>query len=151
MRDEFQLVDRIEAYQASRSVRAWKRTSGQKVSWQADGDQSAMPANLVLESLCQACGWLVVLSTDGTKRAALASVATVEFHDTVRLADPLLLEATVTTMSDEMAVMSGRVTQAGRLILVADDIMCVLIDAEILDDPLDVDRVARHLTRSDAA
>lgn len=145
----FHLVDRIEAYEASRSVRARKLTSQSEAYWQVRGGELMMPPPLVLESLCQAGAWLVVLSTAGRKRAALAAVGSVEFYRPVEPAQSLLLEATVDVMSDEMAVLSGRVTVDDRLVLRADDIMCVLVDAAILDDPEDVDRIARRLTGRD--
>jgi hypothetical protein len=54
-------------------------------------------------------------------------------------------------MTGERAVLSGRVTVDGRLVLEATDIMCSLMDAATLEDLDDTARMRRLLTREGEA
>ena len=109
-----------------------------------------MPDPFVLEALCQAGTWLVMITTDRRKRAALLSIASVEFLGSVSPGDVLLLEGSIDSMSDEVAVISGRVTVDGRPVLEATEIMCALIDADDLADLDDTVRLQNMLTRAEA-
>ena len=102
----------------------------------------------MLEALCQAGTWLVMISTDRRKRAALLSIGSVDFLGDVRPGDVLELEGKVESMSDEVAVVSGRVTVEGKPVLEAGDIMCALIDAGDLADLDDTERLQGMLTRT---
>lgn len=144
----FYLVDRIDAYEPARSVRARKLTSRAEEYWCISGGRPVMPAPLMLEALCQAGAWLVIISTERRKRAALASIGSVSFLGEVQPGDVLELEGRVDSMSDEMAVMSGRALVAGRAVLRAEEIMCVLVDAGDLEDPEATARMQRRLTRA---
>lgn len=144
----FHLVDRIDAWEAGASVRARKLTSRSEELWDHGASEPKMPPWLVLESLLQAGTWLMVLSTDGRKRAALASIGAVEFVDDVRPGDVLILEAVVESMTDEAALLSGRATVDGRAVLEATEVICTLLDANELDSEEETLRMARLLDRS---
>jgi len=144
----FHLVDRIDAWERGVSVRARKLTSRSEELWDPSGPEPTMPGPLVLESLLQAGTWLIVLSTDGRRRAALASLGSVEFVDHVRPGDTLDIEAVVESMTDEAALISGRVTVDGRSVLEASEVICTLLDANELDTEEETMRMARLLDRS---
>jgi 3-hydroxyacyl-[acyl-carrier-protein] dehydratase len=146
----FHLIDRVDDYTPASSVRARKLTSHSEEYWEPSlaGDTLAMPAPLVLEALCQAGTWLVMLSTDTRKRAALLSIGSVAFFGEVHPGDVLEIEGLVDSMNDEVAVVSGRVTVAGKAVLEAKDIMCVLIDADDLEDVEATRRMQKLLTRA---
>ena len=148
----FHLIDRVDDYTPASSVRARKLTSYSEEYWEpapdGDGSQLVMPPPLVLEALCQAGTWLVMLSTDTRKRAALLSIGSVTFLGDVHPGDVLELEGLVDSMNDEVAVVSGRVTVGGQAVLEANDIMCVLIDAGDLEDVEDTRRMQKLLTRA---
>jgi 3-hydroxyacyl-[acyl-carrier-protein] dehydratase len=144
----FHLIDRVVEWEAGKSVLGRKLTSRSEEFWEEDGDELRMPPPLVLEALCQAGTWLVMISTDRRKRAALLSIGSVDFLGDVRPGDVLDLEGTVESMNDEVAVVSGRVTVDGRPVLEAGDIMCALIDAGDLADLEDTERLQTMLTRS---
>lgn len=146
----FNLVDRIDAYEPARSIRARKLTSRSEEYWDDCAGAPRMPDALVLEALCQAATWLVALTTERRKCAVLLSIAAVEFHADVPPGVTLLLEGEVESMSDEMAVISGRALVDGRAVMTASDIMCALIDTEELDDPQNTARMQRMLTRAGA-
>jgi len=144
----FHLIDRVDAWEPFRSVRARKLTSHSEEYWDTSADGPIMPPPLVLEALCQAGTWLVMLSTELRKRAALLSVGSVDFLGDVRPGDVLELEGSVDSMGDEVAVVSGRVLVGGQSVLEAKDIMCVLIDAGDLEDVEDTRRMLKLLTRT---
>jgi 3-hydroxyacyl-[acyl-carrier-protein] dehydratase len=146
----FHLIDRVEAVEPGKSVRGKKLTSLSEDYWEPSDDGPVMPYPFVLEALCQAGTWLVMITTDRKKRAALLSIGSVEFLDTVHPGDVLELDARVDSMSDEVAVVSGRVTVDGNPVLEASDIMCALIDAEDLADLDDTERLQKMLTRAEA-
>ena len=144
----FHLIDRVDAWEPFSSVRARKLTSYSEEYWETASDGPVMPPPLVLEALCQAGTWLVMLSTDLRKRAALLSVGSVDFLGEVRPGDVLEMQGSVDSMGDEVAVVSGQVVVGGQAVLQAKDIMCVLIDAADLEDVEDTRRMLKLLTRA---
>jgi 3-hydroxyacyl-[acyl-carrier-protein] dehydratase len=148
----FHLIDRVDSWEPGKSVRARKLTSLSEEFWEDGAGGPVMPPPLILEALCQAGTWLVMITTDRRKRAALLSIASVEFGGPVRPGDVLLLEGECDSMSDEVAVVSGRVTiEGGQTVLEAKDIMCALIDAQDLADLEDTERLQTMLTRGAAS
>jgi 3-hydroxyacyl-[acyl-carrier-protein] dehydratase len=143
----FHLIDRVDSYEPRRSVRGRKLTSYSEEYWEDAGDGPVMPPPLALEALCQAGTWLIIASTERRKRAALLSIGSVEFLADVRPGDVLELEGNVDSMSDEVAVISGRVTVDGRPVLEAKDIMCALIDAGDLQDLEDTALLQKTIIR----
>ena len=146
----FHLVDRVLEWEPSKSVRAQKLVSYSEEFLEEVDGELVMPPPLVLEALCQAGTWLVMITTDRRKRAALLSIASVDFLDYPKPGDVLEIEGTVESMSDEVAVVSGRVEIDGRTVLEAKDIMCTLIDADDLADLDDTHRLQKMLTRSES-
>jgi 3-hydroxyacyl-[acyl-carrier-protein] dehydratase len=144
----FHLIDRVLECDPGRSVRGLKVTSHSEEFWEETPRGIEMPPPLVLEALCQAGTWLVMITTDRRKRAALLSIGSVEFLGPVRPGDVIELEGTVDSMNDEVAVVSGRATVDGEPVLVAGDIMCALIDASDLADLDDTERLQKLLTRT---
>lgn len=130
----FHLIDRVDAWEPARSVRARKLTSRSETYWEDAPDGPTMPGPLVLEALCQAGTWLIMLSTETRKRAALLSIADVRFEGEVRPGDVIELVGAVESMSEEVAVLSGTAHVDGRLVMRATDIMCALIDVAELED-----------------
>jgi 3-hydroxyacyl-[acyl-carrier-protein] dehydratase len=146
----FHLIDRIDACEPGRSVRARKLTSVSEELWDGPPGDPVMPPPLVLESLCQAATWLIVAGTENRKRAALLQIGAVSFRGDVRPGDVIELHGEVESMSDEMAVLSGTATVDGRSVLGATDIMCALIDAGDLEGPAETARMLGQLTRAAA-
>jgi 3-hydroxyacyl-[acyl-carrier-protein] dehydratase len=89
-----------------------------------------------------------MITTERRKRAALLSIGDVAFHGPVRPGDVIDLEGTVVSMSDEVAVVSGRALVDGEAVLEATDIMCALIDADELADLDDTRRLQEMLMRT---
>ena len=145
----FHLIDRVDDYEPAKSVRARKLTSLSEDYWEDRGDGPVMPPPFGLEALCQAGTWLVMITTERKKRAALLSIGSVAFLGDVRPGDVLILEGEVDSMSDEVAVVSGRVTVDGEAVLEAREIMCALIDADDLADRDDTERLQKMLTREE--
>jgi 3-hydroxyacyl-[acyl-carrier-protein] dehydratase len=146
----FHLIDRVDELEPGQSVRARKVTSLSEDYWEQSNGALVMPYPFLLEALCQAGTWLVMITTERRKRAALLSIGSVEFLGDAHPGDVLELEGSVDSMSDEVAVVSGRVTIDGRPVLEAKDIMCALIDAGDLADLDDTERLQRMLTRAEA-
>jgi 3-hydroxyacyl-[acyl-carrier-protein] dehydratase len=144
----FHLIDKVDACEPSKSVRARKLTSISEEYWEESDDGLVMPPPFVLEALCQAGTWLVMISTERRKRAALLSIGSVEFLEPVRPGDIIELEGTVDSISDEVAVISGTATVDGEAVMRSNDIMCALIDAQDLADLDDTKRLQDMLTRS---
>ena len=105
----FHLIDRVDAYEPADSVRARKLTSPSEEYWEDQGHGPVMPQPFMLEALCQAGTWLIMITTERRQRAALLSVGSVDFLGDVRPGDVLELEGKVESMNDEVAVLSGRV------------------------------------------
>lgn len=144
----FHLIDRIDEWEASKLVHARKLTSAAEEFWADGPDGPVMPRSLILEALCQAGTWLIMLSTDTRLRAALLSIADVQFTADVRPGDVIDLAGTVESMTDEMAVLSGTATVGGTVVMTATDIMCALIDAGDLEDIDETNRMKARLDRT---
>src|SRR5438445_1724241 len=143
----FHLIDRVDAYEPGQSVRARKLTSKSETLWEDTPSGPVMAPPLALEALCQAGTWLIMITTERKKRAALLSIGSVEFLGPIVPGDVLELEGTVDSMNDEVAVISGRVTVDGKAVLEAREIMCALMDADHLADLDDTERLQLMLTR----
>ncbi|MFI0480828.1 hypothetical protein [Actinomadura sp. 9N215] len=143
----FHLIDRIDDYEAGKSVRGRKLTSAGEEIWDESPGGPVMSPPLVLESLCQAATWLIVASTGRRKRAALLQLGSVRFDGDVVPGDVLELSGEIETMSAEMAVLSGTAAVGDRSVLRADDIMCALIDADDLEGAPETEVMLRRLTR----
>lgn len=141
----FHLIDRVDRLEAWRSVSARKLTSRTETFWRDEGVGLQMPAPLVLEALCQAGTWLVLSSSGLEQRAALLSVDAVDVLGVVRPGDVLEVEGTVVSRSESTAVLSGRVSVAGRPVLEATDVMCALLPAAQLEDEASVRRMHDRL------
>ena len=141
----FHLIDRIDSYEAGRRIRARKVTSLSEDYWE-DG---VMPPPFVLEALCQAGTWLIMITTERRKRAALLQVGSVSWHRDVGPGEVLELigEIDGDSFGEETAVISGRVESDGELVLEAQEIMCALIDADTLADLDDTKRLQDMLAR----
>ena len=147
----FYMIDRVLSYDPWKSIHAQKLTSRNEVAgwagvccgcpaWPA----LMMPSALVLEALCQAGSWLLLLSSELRQRAALLSIGSVTYIREVELGAVLEVEGRVESVNKETAVFSGHVLVQGRPVLEASEIMCVLIDAQELEDPADTARM-KHL------
>jgi 3-hydroxyacyl-[acyl-carrier-protein] dehydratase len=145
----FHLIDKVDEWEPAKSVRARKLTSFSEDYWEGEGDDLRMPPPFVLEALCQAGTWLIMITTDRRKRAALLSVGSVAWHRDVRPGDVLIMEGRCDSFGEETAVVSGTVTVDGELVLEASDVMCALIDADTLADLDDTERLQKMLTRAE--
>jgi 3-hydroxyacyl-[acyl-carrier-protein] dehydratase len=147
----FHLIDRVDAYEPAASVRARKLTSLSEEYWEDQGSGPVMPQPFMLEALCQAGTWLIMITTERRQRAALLSVGSVDYLADVRPGDVLELEGKVESMNNEVAVLSGRVVVDGRAVMEAKDIMCALIAAGDLADLDDTARLQKMLVRAKEA
>ncbi len=147
----FHLIDRVVSCEPGASVHGRKLTSLAEEYWEQTEHGLQMPPPLALEALCQAGTWLIMITTERRKRAALLSIASVEFLGPIVPGDVLELEGTVDSMNDEVAVISGRVTVDDRVVLEAREIMCALMDADRLADLDETERLQLMLTRAEAA
>jgi 3-hydroxyacyl-[acyl-carrier-protein] dehydratase len=148
----FHLIDRIDTYEPRVSVTARKVTSHSEEYWEPGPDgEPRMPPPFVLEAFCQAGTWLIMISTERAKRAALLQVGSVTWHRDVRPGDVLVLDGKIASFGDESAVLGGTVSVDGEIVLECEDVMCALIDAGDLADLDDTLRLQRMLTREGAS
>lgn len=144
----FHLIDRIDEYEPSQSILARKVTSFSEDYWEEVDGELIMPPPFILEALCQAATWLIMITTERRKRAALLSVSSVDWLATVKPGDILELRGEIVAFGEETGVVSGTVSVDGRIVLEATEIMCALIDADTLADLDDTERLQAMLTRN---
>ena len=141
----FHLIDRVEELEPKTSVTARKVTSFSEEYWEEVGGELRMPPPFVLEAFCQAGTWLIMISTDRAKRAALLQVGSVTWHRDVHPGDVLKMNGRIASFGDESAVLGGTVTVDGETVLECEDVMCALIDAGDLADLEDTKRLQEML------
>ncbi|MEU8897219.1 hypothetical protein [Nocardia sp. NPDC048505] len=129
----FHLVDRIETVEPWTRIEAVKLTSSSETYWATDDHGRYMPVPIQLEVLAQSAAWLVYLSTERRHRAVLLSVGAVRARSRVGPGDDLLATAEIGSAGDTIVV-SGRLSVGGRTALEVEDLMCALIDADLLED-----------------
>src|SRR5262249_33951019 len=134
-RMRFHLLDRIEAHEPGRWMLASKLASPDEPYWDTSAAAPVMPPELVLEALCQTGQWLLIATTDAARRGALVSVGEAEFLDAVHPGERLMMEAHIRRLDDESAVIDGEARVADRVVLRAEAVMAVLVDAAELEDP----------------
>jgi 3-hydroxyacyl-[acyl-carrier-protein] dehydratase len=145
----FHLIDRVEEWEPAKSVRARKVTSYSEDYWEEVDGELRMPPPFVLEAFCQAGTWLIMITTDRRKRAALLQVGSVTWHRDIRPGDVLVMEGETSSFGDETAVLGGRVTVDGETVLECEDVMCALIDSEDLADLDTTERLQKMLTQAE--
>jgi 3-hydroxyacyl-[acyl-carrier-protein] dehydratase len=141
----FHLIDRVEACEAGVSIRARKVTSYSEEYWEEEDGELRMPPPFVLEAFCQAGTWLIMITTERRKRAALLQVGSVTWHRDVRPGEVLVMEGAMSSFGEETAVLSGTVTIDGDTVLECEDVMCALIDGSDLADLEDTERLQKLL------
>ena len=139
------MIDRVEEVEPKTSVTARKVTSFSEEYWEEAEGELRMPPPFVLEAFCQAGTWLIMISTDRAKRAALLQVGSVTWHRDVRPGDVLKMNGRIASFGDESAVLGGTVTVDGETVLECEDVMCALIDAGALADLEDTKRLQEML------
>lgn len=142
----FHLIDRVEECEPGVSIRARKVTSYSEEYWEESEGGLRMPPPFVLEAFCQAGTWLIMITTERRKRAALLQVGSVSWHRDIRPGEVLSLNGRIESFGDESAVLSGEVTVDGETVLQCEDVMCALIDAGDLADLDDTERLQNTLT-----
>jgi 3-hydroxyacyl-[acyl-carrier-protein] dehydratase len=93
-----------------------------------------VPSTLVAESVAQAAGWLITASLDFKKRGLLIDLGLLEFNGVVRPNDQLILEAELLSFHEDAAMLTGRAKVEGRVVGKVDSGLCLLVDANKLDD-----------------
>lgn len=116
----FQLIDRIDSWEAHRTITARKVTSAAEGYWRG---ALTMPPGLVLETVCQAATWLIILGSDFARRAVLLSVDDVRWLADVTPGDVLAVTVNVTSMTDEAALVDGEANVDGQTVLRATGIL----------------------------
>jgi 3-hydroxyacyl-[acyl-carrier-protein] dehydratase len=145
----FHLIDRIDSWESGQWISGRKVTSTAETFWQRDpAGHLRMPAELVLETVCQAATWLIMLSSQFAKRAILLSIEEVACLGDVVPGDMLTVTAIVRSMTGEAAVFDGSVTVEGRPVLRSAGLMCALRDAHTLQDADRTERMAQQLLRT---
>ena len=144
-------MDRIDEFEPGRSVRGRKLASRAEDYWTEREGRLSMPPWLVLEAICQAGAWLVVLSTEGRHRAALASVGQAVFGPPVRPGDVVHLEGTIDSLDEEALVFHGRALVEGEVVAEAHDVICTLLEAERLESAESTALLIRMLDRRSGA
>jgi 3-hydroxyacyl-[acyl-carrier-protein] dehydratase len=147
----FHLIDRVEELEPGKSVRARKVTSFSEEYWEEVDGELRMPPPFVLEAFCQAGTWLIMITTDRRKRAALLQVGSVTWGRDIRPGEVLVMEGTMSSFGEETAVLSGTVKVDGETVLDCEDVMCALIDASDLADLDDTERLQKMLSPEEAA
>jgi 3-hydroxyacyl-[acyl-carrier-protein] dehydratase len=142
----FHLIDRVEEWEAGESIRARKVTSWSEEYWEEVDGAPRMPPPFVLEAFCQAGTWLIMLTTERRKRAALLQVGSVTWHKEIRPGDVLVMEGQISSFGEESAVLGGTVKVDGETVLECEDVMCALIDGTDLADLDDTERLQKTLT-----
>jgi 3-hydroxyacyl-[acyl-carrier-protein] dehydratase len=144
----FHLIDRIDSWEPQQRISGRKVTSAAETFWRDLGGHPGMPPELVLETVCQAATWLIMLSSQFGKRGVLLAIEEVTCPGDVVPGDVLMVTAVARSMTSEAAVFDGSVTVEAHPVLRAVGLMCALRDAHTLQDTDSTKRMAQQLLRT---
>jgi len=131
----FLLVDEILEVKKGESIIAVKNASTLKDFFMDHIIYGTIvPSTLVAEAVAQAAGWLIMASLDFKKRGLLIDLGLLEFNGVVRPGDQLILEAELLSFHEDAAMLTGRARVGGRVVGRVDSGLCILVDADKLDD-----------------
>jgi len=131
----FLLVDKILEFKRGESIIAVKNASTLKDFFMDHIIYGTIvPSTLVAEAVAQAAGWLIMASLDFKKRGLLIDLGLLEFNGVVRPGDQLILEAELLSFHEDAAMLTGRARVGGRVVWRVDSGLCILVDADKLDD-----------------
>lgn len=108
---KFRMVDRIEHWESRRTIRGQKVVSFEEYQLKKRlGDESVLPESLLVESLFQLGGWLMILSSDFTEMGLVTRFEEIRFEHRVRPGDTVRMEIEVRSWREEGVVLDGRAT-----------------------------------------
>ncbi|NKX89496.1 hypothetical protein [Nocardia coubleae] len=142
----FHLVDRIDTIEPWARVEAVKRTSSSESYWSTTAFGSLMPLSIQLEVLAQSLAWLIYLSTERRQRAVLLSVGAMTTRSAIVPGDDVVASVEILSRGDTI-VAGGRLLVGESVVFEVDDLMCGLVDADMLEDAASV-RMREELLRS---
>ena len=128
----FLLVDRVLDVEPGKRVRAVKNVTFNEVFFQGHfPGQPVMPGVLVLESLAQAAGFLVLSpeADPATKLVYFTAIDKVRFRRTVTPGDQLILEQELLRVRLNTYKMAGKAYVDGQLVVEA-EMMAMIVDRE---------------------
>lgn len=128
----FLLVDRVLDVEPGKRVRAVKNVTFNEVFFQGHfPGQPVMPGVLVLESLAQAAGFLVLnpVADPATKLVYFTAIDKVRFRRTVTPGDQLILEQELLRVRLNTYKMAGKAYVDGQLVMEA-EMMAMIVDRE---------------------
>ena len=135
----FRMIDRIDAYEARRSIRGAKVVSFEEYSLRtALGCEPSLPESLLLESLFQLGNWLIVLSSDFTQMGLVIRTGAIEFIEQVGPGRRIDSTITVKHYRDDGISFDGEARVGDRVVVRGES--CVAIPAPLSDycDPDDL-------------
>lgn len=110
----------------------------------------SMPATLVMEGIAQLGAWLLMASTDFSKRPVLGGIREVVVHRQVPPGSAVTLEAWVDEVSDEAAVMHGVARAGADPVVEVRDLLSAFIPADRLEPVEQTRRTYAWLCRADS-
>lgn len=144
----FYMVDRILEFKKGVGIKGIKNVSIAEEFFNDPfiEESPAFPAPLLIETLAQLGVWFMAASSDFQKRAVLLSLGEVRFHRPVRPGDQLLLEDWIVSETAESAVVSGRISVGGEVVMELDECMCAIVPTGNLENPNHTKLVYEWLT-----
>lgn len=145
----FYLVDRITGWEANRWITGLKGVSRAEACLMDDpGGEAEFPGLLVVEALAQLGAWLLLASTDFTRRPVLLGFGGAEFFCPVRAGDRLALAGHVESHREDAALLSAEARVGEAIAVRVRDLLCAIGPAGDLEDPAETRRLFRALTRA---
>lgn len=147
----FHLVDRIIDYSI------WEKATGVKNITSADelleysneSRSMTFPKTLLCESILQTCAWLIVKSSDNTKRPVILSFKKIDFLDNVKVGDSVRMHVEILSYTEEYATVSGCAIVDNREVLRFDECFISLLNTGKLEKPEDTKNMIASLFRED--
>lgn len=145
----FYLVDRITGWEPHRWITGVKGISRAEACLTNGPDSEAeLPGLLVVEALAQLGAWLLLASTDFTRRPVLLGFGAAEFPHPVRPGDRLTLHGHVESGHEDSALLAAEARVGDLIAVQVRDLLCAIGPAGDLEDPAETRRLFRTLTRA---
>lgn len=147
----FHLIDRITEHELWKSAKGLKNlTKSDDMISENENKKITYSNNLLCESVFQTLAWLVVKSSDQTKRPVILSLEELSYFREVLLIDrEVITEVTIDDIQEDIVICSGKAYSGDNIILSFSNCLISLLDTSNLEDKRATEAMLEVLYRED--
>lgn len=147
----FHLIDRIIEHESWKNARGLKNiTRSDDLIFVGERKKLSYSNNLLCESVFQTLAWLIVKSSQKTKRPVILSIEELSYFREVLLVDKqIITNVSIDDIQDDFIVCSGKACVGDEVVLSISNCFIALLDTTELEDSKATEAMLNVLYRKD--